>query len=130
MSDDVAIGVVLSLEASSLETHLGLLHSWFISHGRPQPVATISPCGKLDGWCRGHVEAIAVMVVARADHIGWHCLATVSAAWDCVGGRRFRQRHCGTNRLSGSRRVAQLGWTTWCGTSSEDGASDFSSLLT
>ena len=31
---------------------------------------------------------------------------------------------------SGLRRVVQLGWTIRCGTSSEDGASDFFNLLT
>ena len=59
-----------------------------------------------------------------ADRGGWHCLA-VSAAWDCVEGRRLRHQHHGTTWLAadygGSFSFARR---LRCGTSSEDGASD------
>lgn len=37
------------------------------------------------------------------DYGGWRCLATASAAWDCVLGRRLRQRHRGTTWLAADR---------------------------
>ena len=73
------------------------------------------------------------------------CLLVVTA---CSGPRRLallRNGQCGVElrrrtalaasaswddlACSGLRRVAQLGWATWCGTTSEDGASDFSGSL-
>ena len=35
-----------------------------------------------------------------ADRGGWHCLAIVSAAWDCVEGRRLRHQRHGTTWLA------------------------------
>ncbi|RCV13986.1 hypothetical protein SETIT_2G390700v2 [Setaria italica] len=118
-SGDGIIGIMPSLKASSLETQRDLWHCWSIGHRRPQPVAAIPPRGKLDGCCRAHIEAIAVMVAIR------------SAAWNCVGGRCLQQRHRGITRLAADRGgSAQLGWAIRCGTSSKDSASDFSDLLT
>jgi len=60
-----------------------------------------------------------------ADRGGWHCLAIVSAAWNCVDGRRLWHQHHGTTWLAadygGSFSFARR---LRCGTSSEDGASD------
>jgi hypothetical protein len=108
---------------------------------RLQPVSIIPSRGKLEGFCQAHVEAIVVSVAARgchmvacwllaADHVGWRCLATVSAALDCVGGWRLRQRHRGTTRLAADRSgLHSLARATRCGAVSEDGASDFLGLL-
>jgi hypothetical protein len=104
-------------------------------------VSTISPHGKLEGCCRAHVEVIDVIMAATscrmvtgwllvADCAGWRCLAMVSVAWDCVGGWRLRQRHRGMTRLAADRGgLLSLAGATRCGTMSEDGASDFLSLL-
>jgi hypothetical protein len=104
-------------------------------------VSTIPPRGKLEGCCRAHAKAVAVLVAGRGCHMvagwllaayrgGWRCLAIVSAAWNCIRGRRLRQRHRGMTRLATDRgRLLSLAGPTWCGTMSEDGASDFLGLL-
>ena len=60
-----------------------------------------------------------------ADRGGWHCLSIVSSAWNCVEGRRLRHQRHGTIWLAadygGSFSFARR---LWCGTSSEDSASD------
>jgi hypothetical protein len=120
-SDGGTFGIVPSLEASSLETQrccgVAGLCPW-----RLQPVSIIPPRDKLEGCCRARVEAMVVLVAARGCHMvddwllvadrgGWCCLATVSAAWDCVGGWRLWQRHHG--RLGLQRTVA--GCLAWLG---------------
>jgi len=66
--------------------------------------------GWLEGGCRVLMAAAKIMPAAKglrsgvgswllaADHGGWRCLAIASVVWDCVGGRRSQQRHCGKTR--------------------------------
>jgi hypothetical protein len=91
--------------------------------------------------CRAQAEAIVVLVAARGccmvvdwllavDRGDWRCSATVSAAWDCVGGWCLRQRHRGMIRLAADHGgLLSLVGATWCGTASEDCSSDFIGLL-
>ena len=106
-----------------------------------QPGSTSLSRGKLEGCRRALAEAITDLVAARdcrlvagwlraADCGGWRCLATVSAAWDCVVRWRLRQRHRATTGLAADcgGLLSLAGATRW-GTMSEDGASDFLVLL-
>ena len=81
MSVGGAIGVIPSLEASSLETHLGLMHFWSIGHGQQQMELATPLRGKLNGCCRALVAFAALMAAG-----GWRmfvrcgCLQQTMAA--------------------------------------------------
>lgn len=65
-----------------------------------------------------------------ADRGGWRCFATVIAVWDCVRGRRLRHRLCGTIKLAADYGgLLSMAGATWCGSTSEDDASEFLVLL-
>lgn len=81
---------------------------------------------RLQLWWRPRVIALLSDWLIVVDHGGWRCLATASAAWDCVGGRRLQQQHRVMTRLAADYdewlNIAEL---LQCGTLSEDGASNF-----
>jgi len=52
------------------------------------------------GWRLSHVCRLLLLA---ADHGGWCCLAIVSAAGDCVEGRRLWHRYHGTTWLAADR---------------------------
>ena len=78
------------------------------------------------------------MVAARGCcmFVGSDCLqrtAAAGVAWQLSVrcGTASEDGTCGNGIMGhlGLQRTAQLGWATWCGTTSEDGASDFSGSL-
>ena len=80
--------------------------------------------GQYYAGCQGSSHGCWFWLLA-ADRGGWHCMAIVSSARDCVGGRRLQQRHQGKTRFAADRGgLLSLARRLQCGTSSEDGADD------
>lgn len=133
----VPFGVISSLEAWSLETHPCLCYFWSIGHGQWRKVLAAPLCGKLNRCCRPLTMAFATLVAVGSCRIfvGSGCLqqtAGAGVAWQ-------PSIRCGTmsrtalvaptswDNLACNRpqRAAQLSWAFRCGTSSEDGTSEF-----
>ena len=80
--------------------------------------------GQYYAGCQGSSHGCWFWLLAT-DHSGGHCMAIVSSARDCVGGRRLQQRHQGKTRFAADRGgLLSVARRLRCGTSSEDGADD------